>query len=80
MILSRLHLGMIEGIDRPAICSLIPNQKNYSLMLDLGANVTVSPSNLLQFALMGLCYFTVINSKSKPKLVYLILALKIIRV
>ena len=68
MILSRLHLGMIEGIDRPAICSLIPNQKNYSLMLDLGANVTVSPSNLLQFALMGLCYFTVINSKSKPKI------------
>ncbi|MDA9751231.1 phosphate acyltransferase, partial [bacterium] len=46
MILSRLHMGMIEGIDRPAICSLVPNKKNYSLMLDLGANVTVSGSNL----------------------------------
>ena len=30
MVLSRLHMGMIEGIDRPAICSLIPNKKNYS--------------------------------------------------
>ena len=68
MILSRLHIGMIEGIDRPAICSLVPNQKNYSLMLDLGANVTVSPSNLLQFALMGYCYFTIINNVTKPKI------------
>ncbi len=68
MILSRLHIGMIEGIDRPAICSLIPNQKNYSLMLDLGANVTVTPKNLLQFALMGYCYFSIINKKVKPKI------------
>jgi len=68
MILSRLLLGMIKGIDRPAICSLIPNQKNYSLMLDLGANVTVNPANLLQFALMGYCYFSLINPKIKPKI------------
>ena len=25
MVLSRLHMGMINGIDRPAICSIIPN-------------------------------------------------------
>ena len=68
MILSRLHMGMIEGIDRPAICSLIPNKKNYSLMLDLGANVTVSGSNLFQFALMGFCYYSIINKNTKPKI------------
>ena len=68
MVLSRLQLGMIEGIDRPAICSLIPNNKNYSLMLDLGANVSVTASNLLQFALMGYCYFSIINKKHKPKI------------
>ena len=66
MVLSRLHLGMIEGIDRPAICSLIPNKKNFSLMLDLGANVTVNPENLFQFALMGFSYYTIINKDSKP--------------
>jgi len=68
MVLSRLHMGMIKGIDRPAICSLVPNQKNYSLMLDLGANVMVSGSNLFQFALMGFCYYSIINKNSKPKI------------
>ena len=68
MVLSRLHMGMIDGIDRPAICSLVPNKNNYSLMLDLGANVTVSGSNLFQFALMGFCYYSIINKNSKPKI------------
>ena len=68
MILSRLHMGMIKGIDRPAICSLIPNKKNYSLMLDLGANVIVSGENLFQFALMGFCYYSIINKNKKPKI------------
>ena len=68
MVLSRLHMGMIEGIDRPAICSLVPNKKNYSLMLDLGANVIVNGSNLFQFALMGFCYFSIINKKIKPSI------------
>ena len=68
MVLSRLHMGMIDGIDRPAICSLIPNKKNYSLMLDLGANVLVSGSNLFQFALMGFCYYSIINNKTKPRI------------
>ena len=68
MVLSRLHFGMIDGIDRPAICSLIPNRKSYSLMLDLGANVSVSGSNLLQFAIMGYCYFLLINKEKKPSI------------
>tara|TARA_X000000950_G_C13865048_1_gene640367 strand:+ start:223 stop:1236 length:1014 start_codon:yes stop_codon:yes gene_type:complete len=68
MVLSRLHMGMIEGIDRPAICSLVPNKKNYSLMLDLGANVVVSGSNLFQFALMGFSYYSIINKNTKPKI------------
>ena len=68
MILSRLHMGMIDGIDRPAICSLVPNKKNYSLMLDLGANVIVTGSNLFQFALMGFCYYSIINKNTKPKI------------
>ena len=68
MVLSRLHMGMIKGIDRPAICSLVPNKKSYSLMLDLGANVIVSGSNLFQFALMGFCYYSIINKNIKPKI------------
>ena len=37
-------------------------------MLDLGANVSVTGENLLQFALMGYCYFSIINKKNKPKI------------
>ena len=68
MILSRLILGMIDGVDRPAICSNIPNKNSYSLMMDLGANVYVNANNLMQFALMGYSYFSIIDPKRKPKI------------
>ena len=68
MILSRLILGMIDGVSRPAICSTIPNEKSYSLMMDLGANVYVNGENLLQFALMGYAYFSIIDPKRNPKI------------
>ena len=68
MILSRLILGMIDGVSRPAICSKIPNNKSFSLMMDLGANVYVNAENLLQFALMGYSYFSIIDPKRNPKI------------
>ena len=68
MILSRLILGMIEGVNRPAICSKIPNKKSFSLMMDLGANVYVNAENLLQFALMGYSYFSIIDPNRDPKI------------
>ena len=66
MILSRMILGMIEGIDRPAICSIIPNKNDYSIMLDLGANSTVGAENLFQFALMGYCYHSILKPNINP--------------
>ncbi len=68
MILSRLIFGMIPGVDRPAICSDIPNRNSFSLMLDLGANVLVDASNLFQFALMGYSYFSIIEPQRIPKI------------
>ena len=68
MILSKLKLGMLEGIDRPAICSIIPNPKNYSIMLDLGANVTSEAKSLFQFAIMGFCYHSIFKPNVNPKL------------
>ena len=67
MILSRLILGMIQGVSRPAICSNIPNKNSFSLMMDLGANVYVNAENLLQFALMGYSYFSIIDPTRNPK-------------
>ena len=68
MILSRLQLGMIEGIDRPAMCSIIPDKNNFSIMLDLGANVSVNSKNLLQFALMGYVYHSILKPNVTPKI------------
>ena len=68
MILSRLILGMIKGIDRPAICSVIPNNSGFSIMLDLGANINVNASNLLQFAIMGYNYHLILQPNYKPSI------------
>jgi phosphate acyltransferase len=51
--LSKLILKTLPGIARPAIVSQIPTSKGESIMLDLGANLTCTAENLVDFALMG---------------------------
>ena len=41
------------GIERPAICKSMPVATGATYLLDLGANIDVSPELLHQFALMG---------------------------
>ncbi len=54
MAISRYVLKTLDGIDRPAIATALPNQKGGSTtMLDLGANVDCTADHLLQFAIMG---------------------------
>jgi glycerol-3-phosphate acyltransferase PlsX len=50
---ARFVLGMIPGIDRPAIVSAVPAAHGHTVMLDLGANPDCTADNLLQFAVMG---------------------------
>jgi len=53
MATARFVLKMLPGIDRPALCTAIPNSKTHTHMLDLGANIDSSAEHLYQFALMG---------------------------
>jgi phosphate acyltransferase len=46
-------LKMLPGVERPAIVSLIPSRGGHTYMLDLGANASCTPVQLLQFAVMG---------------------------
>ena len=46
-------LKMLPGVERPAIISLIPSRGGHTFMLDLGANASCTPVQLLQFAVMG---------------------------
>ncbi|MBS6464241.1 MAG: phosphate acyltransferase PlsX [Firmicutes bacterium] len=53
-----LKLGRIKEISRPALCPVLPTEKDGKqvLLLDAGANADCKPINLLQFALMGAAY------------------------
>ena len=53
MALSKVILKTIEGIDRPAIGTIIPGKKANTVCLDLGANAECSTKNLVDFAIMG---------------------------
>ncbi|WP_394202850.1 phosphate acyltransferase PlsX [Marinagarivorans algicola] len=53
MVMARYLLGMLKGIDRPAICKRMPVRGASCYVLDLGANLTASALQLEQFALIG---------------------------
>ncbi len=46
-------LGRIPGVERPALATILPTEKNPVLLLDVGANVECRPYHIFQFALMG---------------------------
>jgi len=45
-----------EGVDRPAIATVHPALKGYTVLIDSGGNVDCKPVHLLQFAIMGDAY------------------------
>jgi glycerol-3-phosphate acyltransferase PlsX len=67
MAVSRYLLKTLPGVDRPAICTILPNQKDGpTYMLDLGANVDCEPQHLHQFALMGSALVSAVEGKPRP--------------
>jgi phosphate acyltransferase len=46
-------LKMLPGVERPAIVQIIPSSGGHTYMLDLGANASCTPVQLVQFAVMG---------------------------
>ena len=46
-------LGMLDGIQRPALMAWVPSESGFTGLLDLGANLQVSARHLVQFAVMG---------------------------
>jgi glycerol-3-phosphate acyltransferase PlsX len=67
MAVSRYVLKTLEGISRPAIATVMPNQRDgYTTVLDLGANVDCSAEHLLQFAVMGSALVAAVEGKDNP--------------
>ena len=66
---AKFVLKTLPGIMRPAICTSIPSlrERGYVHMLDLGANVDVTPEHLYQFAVMGSLLSSAVSQDPAPK-------------
>ena len=58
MAVSMVILGLLDGVARPAIGTILPcsNERGHFFMLDVGANVDCRPEHLVTFAIMGSAY------------------------
>jgi len=66
MALSKFVLKTLPGIDRPAICTVLPTFKGRAYVLDLGANVDCSAADLLQFGIMGAMLASAVEDIPRP--------------
>jgi len=60
-------LGVLPGVDRPAIAAALPSLSGYTILIDAGANVDPKPRHLFQFAVMGHVYSRDIVGKDNPR-------------
>ncbi len=68
MATAKMVLGTLEGVDRPALATVLPNGRHTPCtLLDVGANVDSDPQNLIQFALMGQIYARNVLGVAKPR-------------
>lgn len=64
---AKSSLGMIDGVDRPALAAILPKLDGHTLVLDVGANVEVKPHQLMQFAVMGSYYASAVLGVEDPR-------------
>ena len=76
LVISRLLLNTIEGINKPALAGLWPSNKDMSIVLDLGANVECNEKNLIDFATMGSALSTSLFDNKRPKIALLNIGLE----
>ncbi|MFM1767565.1 MAG: Phosphate acyltransferase [Verrucomicrobiota bacterium] len=62
-----LRLRRLEGIDRPAIATVIPARQGQFLLLDAGANPECKPLHFVQFAIMGQLYSRAVLGRANPR-------------
>ena len=68
MATAKMVLGMLSGVDRPALAQILPTVNRVpSLLLDVGANVDCDPDNLVQFAVMDHMYAKTILKINNPR-------------
>lgn len=67
MAISMLALRKMDGVYRPGMTALWPNMKGeFSVVLDVGANLEATAEQLVIYALMGEAYARALTGKQKP--------------
>jgi phosphate acyltransferase len=59
--------GLLRGVDRPALATIIPTRHQPAVLLDSGATVGCRPQHLVQFAVMGAAYARVALQRETPR-------------
>jgi glycerol-3-phosphate acyltransferase PlsX len=67
MAASLILLRPLQGVDRPAVGTLLPTAGRPTLMLDAGANIDCKPHHLLQFARLGAIYAQDLMGVERPR-------------
>ena len=68
MATAKMVLGMLGGVHRPALVTVLPTTLGTpSILLDVGANVDCDPDNLVQFAVMGSLYAKSVLHVANPR-------------
>ena len=62
-----LRLGMLPGVEKPAIASLLPTRRGKVVVLDVGATVDARPEHLLAFARIGERYARCVLQVDRPR-------------
>lgn len=63
-----LIVGRIDNVERAAITLIIPGLKSNTIMLDVGANMDISPDLGLKFAKMAKSYAKVVFDHDNPRI------------
>lgn len=64
---ARLVIGMIRGVDRPALAAILPRADGHTVLLDVGAQVDSKPKHLREFAIMGHFYAQTVLGLENPR-------------
>jgi glycerol-3-phosphate acyltransferase PlsX len=68
MVVAKMIMGVVEGIDRPALAAVLPGLGRKRVLIDVGANVTCRAEHYREFALMGHFYAQEVLGIPKPKI------------
>ncbi len=71
LVISRLILNTIDGINKPALAGFWPNKVSINIVLDLGANIECDEKNLFDFACMGSALYKSLFNIENPKIALL---------